>query len=83
MQAWNVGVGVQCADGSSVFTSLRPRGRLLRRRALPSSRYGVLLAQPYRTGAGALALRLAPGAEGAFYLVRNRLHRARAARGAG
>lgn len=83
MQAWNVGVGVQCADGSSVFTSLRPRGRLLRRRALPSSRYGVLLAQPYRTGAGALALRLAPGAEGALYLVRNRLDRARAGRGAG
>ncbi|WP_420080809.1 glycosyltransferase family 2 protein [Streptomyces sp. JL4002] len=82
MQAWNIGVGVQCADGSSLFTSLRPRGRLLRRRALPSSRYGVLLAQPYRTGAGALALRLAPGAEGALYLVRNRLHRARAARAA-
>ncbi|MER6317472.1 glycosyltransferase family 2 protein [Streptomyces sp. NPDC001581] len=83
MQAWNVGVRVECADGSSVFTSLRPGGRLLRRRALPSSRYGVLLAQPYRTGAGALALRLAPGAEGALYLVRNRLHRARAGRGAG
>ncbi|MGW7455878.1 glycosyltransferase family 2 protein [Streptomyces sp. NPDC054787] len=83
MQAWNVRVGVRCADGSEVTTSLRPRGRLLRRRALPSSRYGVLLAQPYRTGAGALALRLAPGPEGALYLVRNRLHRARAARGAG
>ncbi|MEU9302083.1 glycosyltransferase family 2 protein [Streptomyces sp. NPDC048269] len=83
MQAWNVGVGVECADGTSVFTSLRPRGRLLRRRALPSSRYGVLLAQPYRTGAGALALRLAPGAEGALYLVRNRLHRARAGHGTG
>ncbi|WP_328925702.1 glycosyltransferase [Streptomyces sp. NBC_00190] len=83
MQAWNVAVGVQCADGTSAFTSLRPRGRLLRRRALPSSRYGVLLAQPYRTGAGALALRLAPGAEGALYLVRNRLHRARAGRGTG
>ncbi|MFJ3517847.1 glycosyltransferase family 2 protein [Streptomyces sp. NPDC090131] len=83
MQAWNVGVGVRCADGSSVFTSLRPRGRLLRRQALPSSRYGVLLAQPYRTGAGALALRLAPGAEGALDLVRNRLHRARSGRGAG
>ncbi|MEU9160098.1 glycosyltransferase family 2 protein [Streptomyces sp. NPDC048424] len=83
MQAWNVGVRVECADGSSVFTSLRPGGRLLRRRALPSSRYGVLLAQPYRTGAGALALRLAPGAEGALYLVRNRLHRARAGHGTG
>ncbi|MGW7438325.1 glycosyltransferase [Streptomyces sp. NPDC054849] len=82
MQAWNIGVGVQCDDGSSVFTSLRPGGGLLRRRALPSSRYGVLLAQPYRTGAGALALRLAPGAEGALTLVRNRLHRARAGLGA-
>ncbi|WP_374773938.1 glycosyltransferase [Streptomyces sp. NBC_01310] len=83
MQAWNIAAGVQCADASPVFTSLRPGGGLLRRRALPSSRYGVLLAQPYRTGVGALALRLAPGAEGALTLVRNRLHRARAGLGAG
>ncbi|WP_411105477.1 glycosyltransferase family 2 protein [Streptomyces sp. cmx-4-9] len=83
MQAWDVRLAVACADGSSLATSLTPRGGLLRRRALPSSRYGVLLSQPYRTAAGALALRLAPGAEGALYLVRNRLHRARAARGAG
>lgn len=82
LQSWNVRVGVACADGSTVVTSLRPRGRLLRRRALPSHRYGVLLAQPYRTGSGALGLRLAPGAAGALYLLRNRLQRARAARGA-
>ncbi|MFD7263178.1 glycosyltransferase family 2 protein [Streptomyces sp. NPDC059874] len=78
LQAWNVGVVVECADGSSLLTSLRPRGRLLRRRALPSSRYGVLLTQPYRTGSGSLALRLAPGAAGALYLVQNRIGRARA-----
>ncbi|MEV7613623.1 glycosyltransferase family 2 protein [Streptomyces sp. NPDC089799] len=82
MQAWDVRVGVECADGSTLLTSLRPLGDLLRRRALPSSRYGVLLAQPYRTAAGSLALRLAPGADGAADLVRNRLGRARLGRGA-
>ncbi|MEV8535145.1 glycosyltransferase [Streptomyces sp. NPDC051211] len=82
MQAWDLRVGVECADGSSLVTSLRPLGDLLRRRALPSSRYGVLLAQPYRTAAGSLALRLAPGADGAANLVRNRLRRARMGRGA-
>ncbi|WP_308120152.1 glycosyltransferase family 2 protein [Streptomyces bambusae] len=80
MQAWDVRVGVECADGSSLLTSLRPLGSLLRRRVLPSSRYGVLLTQPYRTAAGSLALRLAPGAEGALNLVRNRLGRARMGR---
>ncbi|MEU8459769.1 glycosyltransferase family 2 protein [Streptomyces sp. NPDC029003] len=80
MQAWDVRVGVECGDGSSLVTSLRPLGPLLRRRALPSSRYGVLLAQPYRTAAGALALRLAPGAGGALTFVRNRLDRARTRR---
>ncbi|MET8755492.1 glycosyltransferase family 2 protein [Streptomyces sp. NPDC004667] len=80
MQAWDVRAGVECGDGSSLVTSLRPLGGLLRRRALPSSRYGVLLAQPYRTAAGALALRLAPGAGGALTFVRNRLDRARTRR---
>ncbi|MEV0991932.1 glycosyltransferase family 2 protein [Streptomyces sp. NPDC049949] len=81
MQSWGVQVGVEFADGSSLLTSPRPLDDLLRRRALPSSRYGVLLAQPFRTGGGSLALRLAPGAAGALSLVRNRLHRARAGRG--
>ncbi|WP_371615854.1 glycosyltransferase family 2 protein [Streptomyces sp. NBC_00454] len=81
MQAWDVKVGVECADGSSLLTSPRPLGSLLHRRVLPSSRYGVLLAQPYRTAGGSLALRLAPGAAGAMNLVRNRLHRARKSRG--
>ncbi len=42
MQAWGVQVGVECADGSSLVTSPRPLDGLLHRRALPSSRYGVL-----------------------------------------
>ncbi|MGW5345425.1 hypothetical protein ACWERJ_21140, partial [Streptomyces sp. NPDC004050] len=83
MQAWSVQVGVDCADGSSLLTSPRPLDALLRRRALLSSRYGVLLAQPFRTAGGSLALRLAPGAAGALSLVRSRLHRARAGRAAG
>lgn len=78
MQAWGVQIGVECADGSSLVTSPRPLDDLLRRRALPSSRYGVLLAQPYRTAGGSLAVRLAPGAAGALSFVRNRLGRARA-----
>ncbi|MBT2449152.1 glycosyltransferase family 2 protein [Streptomyces sp. ISL-43] len=77
MQAWDVKVGVECADGSSLLTSPRPLGSLLHRRVLPSSRYGVLLAQPYRTAGGSLALRLAPGAAGVVSLARNRIHRAR------
>ncbi|CAM5438728.1 transferase [Streptomyces avidinii] len=81
MQAWDVQAGVECADGSSLLTSPRPLGSLLRRRVLPSSRYGVLLAQPYRTAGGSLALRLAPGADGVLNLVRDRLHRARGGRG--
>ncbi|MEV6689143.1 glycosyltransferase family 2 protein [Streptomyces sp. NPDC051130] len=78
MQAWGVQIGVECADGSSLSTSPRPLDGLLRRRALPSSRYGVLLAQPYRTAGGSLAVRLAPGAAGALSFVRNRLGRATA-----
>ncbi|MFE3578937.1 glycosyltransferase family 2 protein [Streptomyces vinaceus] len=81
MQAWGIQVGVEFADGSSLVTSPRPLEGLLHRRALPSSRYGVLLAQPFRTGGGSMALRLAPGAAGALSLLRNRLHRARAGRG--
>ncbi|MFD9339259.1 glycosyltransferase family 2 protein [Streptomyces sp. NPDC060028] len=83
MQAWNVQVAVECADGSSLVTSPRPLDGLLHRRALVSSRYGVLLAQPFRTAGGSLALRLAPGAQGALSFVRNRLHRAMAGRGPG
>ncbi|MCJ1677362.1 glycosyltransferase [Streptomyces sp. APSN-46.1] len=80
LQVWDVRVAVSCADGSSVNAAPRPSAGLVGRRILPSSRYGVLLAQPYRTAAGSLALRLAPGAAGALDLVRNRFDRARAGR---
>ncbi|WP_308346700.1 glycosyltransferase [Streptomyces sp. ISL-66] len=79
MQAWDVQASVECADGSSLLTSPRPLDSLLHRRVLPSSRYGVLLAQPYRTAGGSLAVRLAPGAGGVMSLVRDRLHRLRRA----
>ncbi|MFF3211048.1 glycosyltransferase family 2 protein [Streptomyces sp. NPDC002886] len=81
LQAWDVKLNVECADGSSVLTSPRPLRRLLHRRVLPSSRYGVLLAQPYRTTGGSLALRLAPGAAGVVSLARHRFNRARIVRG--
>ncbi|WP_424213800.1 glycosyltransferase family 2 protein [Streptomyces sp. BI20] len=60
-----------------LVVGLRPLGGLLRRRVLPDSRYGVLLAQPFRTASGTLGLRLAPGKTGALNLLRNRLHRLR------
>ncbi|MEU1851915.1 glycosyltransferase family A protein [Streptomyces sp. NPDC019990] len=48
---------------------------LLRRRAVPSPRHGVVLVQPYATHSGALALRVAPGARGVLSVVRGRLRR--------
>ncbi|KMS77776.1 transferase [Streptomyces leeuwenhoekii] len=48
---------------------------LLRRRALPSVRHGVLLVRPYATHSGALALRVAPGLRGVAGVVRGRLRR--------
>ncbi|WP_308369218.1 MULTISPECIES: glycosyltransferase family 2 protein [unclassified Streptomyces] len=83
MQAWDVRVGVRCADGTSLETALRPFGGLLGRRVRLSSRYGVLLVQPYRTAAGSLAVRLAPGVKGVLALVRSRFDRVRAGCGPG
>ncbi|NEB78491.1 transferase, partial [Streptomyces sp. SID14478] len=48
---------------------------LLRRTAVPSRRHGVLLAQPYATHSGALALRTAPGLRGVASVVRRRAAR--------
>ncbi|MFJ3302759.1 glycosyltransferase [Streptomyces sp. NPDC086549] len=48
---------------------------LLRRRAVPSTRHGVLLVQPYATHSGALALRVATGPRGVMAVVRGRLRR--------
>ncbi|MEU6390766.1 glycosyltransferase family 2 protein [Streptomyces sp. NPDC046939] len=48
---------------------------LLRRTAVPSRRHGVLLAQPYATHSGALALRTAAGVRGVVSVVRRRVAR--------
>ncbi|MGW3145785.1 glycosyltransferase family 2 protein [Streptomyces sp. NPDC001177] len=48
---------------------------LLRRRAVPSARHGVVLVQPYATHSGALALRTATGTRGVVAVVRGRLLR--------
>ncbi|MFI0238864.1 glycosyltransferase family 2 protein [Streptomyces sp. NPDC016845] len=48
---------------------------LLRRVAVPSRRHGVLLAQPYATHAGALALRTATGLRGVLSVARRRAAR--------
>ncbi|MER7765121.1 glycosyltransferase family 2 protein [Streptomyces sp. NPDC097619] len=77
LQVWDVRLRVHCADGSSLLASVRPVSDRLGRSALASSRYGVLLVQPYVTSNNSLALRLAPGLHGAVSLVRNRMDRAR------
>jgi glycosyltransferase involved in cell wall biosynthesis len=50
---------------------------LLRRTAVPGTRHGLLLVQPYATHAGALAVRLAPGLRGLAGVVAGRLRRLR------
>lgn len=48
---------------------------LLRRTAVPSRRHGILLAQPYATHSGALALRTATGVRGVLSVARRRAAR--------
>ncbi|MFJ9035454.1 glycosyltransferase family 2 protein [Streptomyces sp. NPDC102406] len=48
---------------------------LLRRVAVPSRRHGILLAQPYATHSGALALRTATGPRGVLSVLRRRVAR--------
>ncbi|MFJ7955128.1 glycosyltransferase family 2 protein [Streptomyces sp. NPDC096319] len=75
VQLWDVQATVACANGESFTTSLRPPDGPQRRSVLPSSRYGVLLVQPYTTANGSLAVRIAPGARDGFRAVRARLRR--------
>ncbi|MCZ0979621.1 hypothetical protein O1L60_12590 [Streptomyces diastatochromogenes] len=75
VQLWDIGVTVTCANGESFTTSLRAPDGSQRRSVLPSSRYGVLLVQPYTTANGSLAVRIAPGARDGFRAVRARLRR--------
>ncbi|MFT9870634.1 hypothetical protein ACMZ5A_29235, partial [Bacillus mobilis] len=74
---WDLRLHVNFADGTSrdagAHAATGPG--LLRRTALPSLRHGMLLAHPYATHSGALAVRLAPGVRGALAVARGRLNR--------
>ncbi|MEU6813018.1 glycosyltransferase [Streptomyces sp. NPDC046831] len=74
---WDLRLGLRFADGTARQTTAHARAGagLLRRRAVPSLLYGVLLVQPYATHSGALALRVATGPGGVASVVRGRLRR--------
>ncbi|MFD7667579.1 glycosyltransferase [Streptomyces sp. NPDC059788] len=74
---WDLTARVRCADGSELHGALRATGPGLRRHALPSARHGLLLAQPYATTGGALALRMASGMRTAWQIAARKLRRAR------
>ncbi|MFF3976732.1 glycosyltransferase family 2 protein [Streptomyces sp. NPDC001828] len=80
-QIWDLRVRLNTGAGPGAHTTLRAPAAGLRRTAVPASRYGVLLVQPYRTASGSLAVRLAPGVQGALGVVGGKLRRlARTAR---
>lgn len=74
---WDIRLRLRFADGSHRDTTAHAvRGPgLLRRVAVPSRRHGVLLAHPYATHSGTIALRTAPGLRGAAQVVRRRAAR--------
>lgn len=74
---WDLRLRIRFRDGASrdVTAHALTGAGLLRRRAVPSARHGVVLVQPYTTHSGALALRVAPGVRGLLSVVRARLRR--------
>lgn len=74
---WDLRLRVTFADGSGadVTAHARAGAGLLRRSVVPSLRFGVLLAQPYATHSGALAVRVATGLSGVTSVLRGRLRR--------
>ncbi|MFF4185663.1 glycosyltransferase family 2 protein [Streptomyces sp. NPDC001691] len=74
-QIWDLRVRVHTGRAPGPYTTLRAGAAGLRRTAVPGSRYGVLLVQPYRTSSGSLAVRLAPGVQGALGVVGGKLRR--------
>ncbi|MFI9206342.1 glycosyltransferase [Streptomyces sp. NPDC053048] len=74
-QAWDIRVRVHCTHGGTLRTALRAAGGDMRPVALPSARHGLLVAQPYATASGSLALRLAPGVRCAVGVALRRLRR--------
>lgn len=74
-QAWDIRVRIHCTHGGILRAAVRAAGDDMRPVALPSARHGLLLAQPYATGGGSLALRLAPGVRCATGVALRRLRR--------
>ncbi|MFI6375896.1 glycosyltransferase family 2 protein [Streptomyces sp. NPDC050546] len=74
---WDLRLRLRFRDGVSreVTAHALAGTGLLRRSAVPSARYGVVLVQPYATHSGALALRVAPGVRGVLSVVRARVRR--------
>ncbi|MFF5842048.1 glycosyltransferase family 2 protein [Streptomyces massasporeus] len=74
---WDLRLRIRFRDGASrdVTAHALTGAGLLRRRAVPSARHGVVLVQPYATHSGALALRVAPGVRGVLSVARARLRR--------
>ncbi|MFF9088119.1 glycosyltransferase [Streptomyces sp. NPDC014991] len=74
---WDLRLTLRFAGGGrrKVTAHARTGARRLRRHAVPSAAHGVLLAHPYATHSGALALRVASGVRGALAVARGRLHR--------
>ncbi|MBT2396367.1 glycosyltransferase family 2 protein [Streptomyces sp. ISL-100] len=75
LDVWDVWARVRCADGSSLYTTVRATGSGLRRTVVPDRRHGVMLIQSYATSGGSLALRIAPGPGAAAVVVTRRLRR--------
>ncbi|QJS11638.1 glycosyltransferase family 2 protein [Streptomyces argyrophyllae] len=74
---WDLRLTLRFPDGTRRETTahaLAGAGRL-RRHAVPSALHGVLLAQPYATHSGALAVRVATGLRGVLAVARGRLRR--------
>ncbi|WP_225822947.1 glycosyltransferase family 2 protein [Streptomyces naphthomycinicus] len=74
---WDLRLTLRFADGArrQVTAHALAGGGRLRRRAVPSAVHGVLLAQPYATHSGALAVRVATGPRGVLSVARGRLRR--------
>ncbi|GGW35307.1 hypothetical protein GCM10010503_08780 [Streptomyces lucensis JCM 4490] len=74
---WDLRLTLRFADGThrDLTAHALTGAARLRRRVVPSVRHGVLLAQPYATHSGALALRVAAGPRGVVKVLRGRLRR--------
>ncbi|MFJ7113169.1 glycosyltransferase [Streptomyces albogriseolus] len=75
--AWDLRLRLRFGDGAARTVSAHALAGpgLLRPRAVPSRRYGLVLVRPYATHGGALALRVAAGAQGAGRVLAGRLRR--------